>query len=189
MGVFDWSQKRERMCVFFLGKIVHLVKHVWRPLLVLLQFFEYTCRKIFGLLVVFFTHYCSKCNKNLHLCKIGNLEVDQKPPSTMQIQHQLHACSLAGSLAKSKIQAEIRKKPIYLCERWHLGTFSLIEKVPKTKMITASLSAWFTLVELIRIKTSHATPLLEVVIKKQIELNSNIGRIEIEFHYHILFVV
>ncbi|CAM6009193.1 unnamed protein product [Sphagnum balticum] len=40
----------------------------------------------------------------------GNLEVDRKLPSTLQTQHQLHACTLAGSVAKNKVQAEARKK-------------------------------------------------------------------------------
>jgi len=44
------------------------------------------------------------------LQKSGNLEVDRKLPSTLQTQHQLRACTLAGSVAKNKVQAEARKK-------------------------------------------------------------------------------
>jgi hypothetical protein len=40
----------------------------------------------------------------------GNLEVDRKLPSTLQTQHQLRACTLAGSVAKNKVQTEARKK-------------------------------------------------------------------------------
>jgi len=40
----------------------------------------------------------------------GNLEVDRKLPSTLQTQHELRACTLAGSVAKNKVQAEARKK-------------------------------------------------------------------------------
>ncbi len=40
----------------------------------------------------------------------GNLEVDRKLPSTLQTQHQLRACTLAGSVAKNKVQADARKK-------------------------------------------------------------------------------
>jgi hypothetical protein len=44
------------------------------------------------------------------LQKSGNLEVDRKLTSTLQTQHQLRACTLAGSVAKNKVQAEARKK-------------------------------------------------------------------------------
>ncbi len=43
------------------------------------------------------------------LQKSGNLEVDRKLPSTLQTQHQLRACKLAGSVATNKVQAEARK--------------------------------------------------------------------------------
>jgi hypothetical protein len=36
------------------------------------------------------------------LQEFGNLEVDQKLPSTLQTQHQLYVCLLVGSIAKSK---------------------------------------------------------------------------------------
>jgi len=62
------------------------------------------------------------------------LEVDKKLPLTLQTQHQFHTFSLVSYVAKSKIQAKVIKKPICPHKRRHLGIFSLIKKVPNTKV-------------------------------------------------------
>jgi sRNA-binding protein len=108
----DRSIERERERELFLGKTVQLLEHVWRPPVVFSQLLEYACRK---------NLWSSSCSflrsvllnmrhESAGLQKSGNLEVDRKLPSTLQTQHQLRACTLAGSVAKNKVQAEARKK-------------------------------------------------------------------------------
>jgi hypothetical protein len=106
----DRSRERERE--LFLGKTVQLLEHVWRPPVVVSRLLEYACRKnLWSSSCSFFRSLLFKMRQeSAALQESGNLEVDRKLPSTLQTQHQPHACTLAGSVAKNKVQAEARKK-------------------------------------------------------------------------------
>jgi hypothetical protein len=104
----DRSIERE----LFLGKTAQLLEHVWRPPVVFSRLLEYVCRKnLWSASCSFLRSLLFKMlQESAALQESGNLEVDRKLPSTLQTQHELRACTLAGSVAKNKVQAEARKK-------------------------------------------------------------------------------
>jgi hypothetical protein len=112
------DHKRECVCVLFLEKIVHLFEHVWRPFLVLLQLFEYTRKKIFGhLLVASFTRYCSKCNKNMHLCKnLGTWKLIGSPHRLCKLSINLTLAHLLVFLLRAKSKHKLERSQ-YVCTR------------------------------------------------------------------------
>ncbi len=104
----DRLREGERERELFLGKTVQLLEHVWRPPVVFSRLFEYACRKnLWASSCSFLRSLLFKMRQeSAALQESGNLEVDRKLPSTLQTQHQLRACTLAGSVAQSPSRSQ-----------------------------------------------------------------------------------